>query len=256
MSSLSDIRKIKTIIVFLSIIELKLKYRGAFLGFFWSILEPLAQLVVLYVVFGGLRSANEDFIVYLFSGLIMVHLFSRTTAQGMNSLVSKQSVILSLNIPRIIFPLSVILTVLFMIGIEVIIFFLFIIVLKIKITATIFLLPILYGILIMFATGVSLLLSVIRLYFKDIQSIWGIVGVSLIFITPVFWYVNEMPSETVTLFLINPLALIIEMAHNVILFDMLPTINEFIYATISSFAVLLIGWILFAKTEVKIAEML
>lgn len=256
MNSFVDLWKIKSTIVFLSITELKLKYRGALLGFFWSVLEPLAQLGILYLVFSALRSADENFIIYLFSGLIMIHLFSRTTVQGMNSLVNKKSIIISLNIPKIIFPLSGILTILYMVGIEVGIFFLFMIILKIEITLTILLLPVIFGILIIFATGVSLLLSIIRLYFKDIQSIWGIVVMSLIFITPVFWRVEEMPSEIVSLFLLNPLAMMMEMAHKVILYDTIPTINEFVYAIVSSFVVLLIGWILFVKTEAEIVERL
>jgi len=251
-----DLWKIRNTIVFLSITELKLKYRGAVLGFFWSVLEPLAQLGILYLVFSALRSADENFIIYLFSGLIMVHLFSRTTVQSMNSLVNKKSIIVSLNIKKIIFPLSGILTILYMVGIEVGIFFLFIIILKIEITSTILQLPLIFGLLIVFATGVSLLLSIVRLYFKDIQSIWGIVVMSLIFITPVFWHVKDMPSEIVSLFLLNPLAMMMEMSHKVILFDTLPTINEYVYAIVSSFAVLLIGWILFVKTEAKIVERL
>ena len=254
MNQFVDLWKMKSTIVFLSIIELKLKYRGTLLGFFWTILEPLAQLGILYVVFNALRSADEGFIIYLFTGLIMVHLFSRSTVLGMNSLVSKKSIIISLNIPKMIFPLSGILTILYMIGIEVFIFFLFMIILKIEITLTILLLPIIFGILIIFTTGVALMLSIIRIYFKDISSIWGIVVMSLIFITPVFWRVSEMPSEVTSLFLLNPLALLMEMAHKVILFDTIPTINEFIYAIVSSIVVLLIGRMLFVKTESKIAE--
>jgi len=256
LNSFVDLWKIKSTIVFLSITELKLKYRGALLGFFWSVLEPLAQLGILYLVFSALRSADENFIIYLFSGLIMIHLFSRTTVQGMNSLVNKKSIIISLNIQKIIFPLSGILTILYMVGIEVGIFFLFMIILKIEITLTILLLPVIFGILIIFATGVSLLLSIIRLYFKDIQSIWGIVVMSLIFITPVFWRVEDMPSEIASLFLLNPLAMMMEMAHKVILYDTIPTINEFVYAILSSFVVLLIGWMLFVKKEAEIVERL
>jgi ABC-type polysaccharide/polyol phosphate export permease len=256
LNSISDLWKIKSTILFLSITELKLKYRGAVLGFFWSVLEPLAQLGILYLVFSALRSADETFVIYLFSGLIMIHLFSRTTVQGMNSLVNKKSIIVSLNIKKIIFPLSGILTILYMIGIEVGIFFLFVIILKIEITYTILQLPFIFGLLIIFSTGVSLLLSIIRLYFKDIQSIWGIVVMSLIFITPVFWHVKDMPSEIASLFLLNPLAMMMEMAHKVILYGTLPTTNEYVYAIVSSFVVLLLGWVVFGKTESKIVEKL
>ena len=243
-------------ILFLSVMELKLRYRGAVLGFFWSVLEPLAQLGILYLVFSALRSADETFVIYLFSGLIMVHLFSRGTAQAMNSLVNKKSIILSLNIPKIVFPFSALLTNLYMIGIEFIIFFLFIFALGLKLSSTIFLLIPIVGLLIIFTAGTAMMLSVVRLYFKDIQSIWGIVVISLIFITPVFWEVKDMPADIAQIFLLNPLALIMEMGHQVILYHDIPGFEESTYAIITSFATFVVGWVLFKKIEKKIAEKL
>lgn len=248
--------KSRKIIIYLSLIELKLRYRGAFLGFFWSVLEPLAQLGILYVVFSALRSADETFVIYLFSGLIMVHLFSRGTNQAMNSLINKKSIIVSLNIPKIIFPFSSLLTNLYMIGIEFVIFFLFIAILGIQISTTILLLPAIVFLLIVFTCGMALILSIVRLYFKDIQSIWGIVVVSLIFITPVFWHVDELPQNISQIFLLNPLAVIMEMGHEVILYHTIPSFEEAAYSVVTSFATLLVGWILFKKFETKIVEKL
>ena len=125
MNSITKLWNSRQTIFFISIIDLKLRYRGTVLGFIWSVLEPLAQLGILYVVFSALRSADTSFVVYLFSGLIMIHLFARGATQGLNSLVSKKSIIISLNIPKMIFPFAGILTNLYMIGIEIIIFILY-----------------------------------------------------------------------------------------------------------------------------------
>lgn len=256
LNSLIATGKSRQVIFYLSIIELKLRYRGTFLGFFWSVLEPLAQLGILYLVFTALRSVDETFVIYLFSGLIMVHLFTKGTTQAMNSLVTKKSIIVSLNIPKIIFPLSVFLTNLYIVGIEFVIFFLFIVVLGFELSLTIFLLPAIILLLIVFTCGVALILSILRLYFKDIQSIWGIVVISLIFITPVFWEVKDMPEDIAQIFLLNPLAMIMEMGHKVILYHTIPTFEETIYSVSTSFATLFVGWILFKKIEKKIVEKL
>ncbi|MCH8860660.1 MAG: ABC transporter permease, partial [Thaumarchaeota archaeon] len=110
--------------------------------------------------------------------------------------------------------------------------------------------------LIVFTCGMSLILSIVRLYFKDIQSIWGIVVVSLIFITPVFWHVDELPQNISQIFLLNPLAVIMEMGHEVILYQTIPSFEDAAYSVVTSFATLLVGWILFKKFERKIVEKL
>ncbi len=131
-NSIIDIWKSRDIIFHISIMDLKLKYKGTMLGFLWSVLEPLVQLAVLYVIFSALRPSEENFIIYLFSGLIIIHLFARGTTSGMNSLVTKKSILLSLNIPKLIFPISSTMTNVWMFGIELIIFFMFIFVLEIQ----------------------------------------------------------------------------------------------------------------------------
>lgn len=244
----------RNIILFLSISDLKLKYRGTTFGFIWSILEPLAQLAILYAVFSAIRPTEGDFIVYLFIGLIMIHLFSRATSQSLNSLIIKKPLLLSLNIQKAIFPLSIVATNIYMFAIELGIFFTFFAFLGSGVSISFIIFPIIVGLLIIFTIGVSFLLSIIRMYFKDIQSFWGIITVSWIFITPVFWKVDDMAPEFARVFLLNPLALLMEMAHQVLLFNEIPSSGDFIYATASSFLFLIAGWYIFSKLEKKVVD--
>jgi len=239
-----------------SVLEFGQKYRGTILGFFWSVLEPLAQLLILFVVFSFLHSFEENFVVYLFSGLIMIHFFSRSTTQAMNSLSSKKSILLSINIPKIIFPISSILTNFWMFKIEIAIFFIFIILFGLTLDVTALLLFVTFGLLVILTIGTGIILTILRTYVKDIQTIWGIITMSLIFVTPVFWYVDDMPPFLAKLFLLNPLALLMEMTHDVILFNSIPTIYDFIYAIGTSFGSLIIAYVLYKKNEKKITELL
>ena len=107
---LAELWKSRQLLVYMSILEFKLRYKGTFLGFLWSVLEPLAQLGVLFAVFSFLRSYDESFLVHLFTGLIFIHLFSRSTTHAMNNMISKRSIINSVKISKQIFPLSSVLT--------------------------------------------------------------------------------------------------------------------------------------------------
>jgi len=244
------------VIFHLAITELKLRYRGTSLGFLWSVLEPIIQLGVLYVIFSAIHPTDQSFIVYLFIGLITIHFFSRSTSQGMNSIVNKKSIIISLRVPRIIFPFSIVLSNLYMFMIEIGFFIAISIMLKISITNTIIIFPIIVGLIIILTAGMTLILSSIRLYFKDVQSIWSIVTMSLIFVCPVFWHVSEMSKEIKQILFLNPLALLIEMSHQVILYGIVPTNEGIIYVVVVTIAIFIIGLTVFNKIERKMAEII
>ncbi len=248
--------KYRELLLYMSILEFKLRYKGTFLGFLWSILEPLAQLGILYVVFSFLRPADESFIIHLFNGLIIIHFFSRSSTHAMNNLIAKRSIVTSVNIPKILFPLSSMLTQLLTFIIEIVILFIFIIMFGIELTPNVlFLIPI-FLLVIILTTGVSILTSLIRLHFKDFQTIWGIITMSLIFIMPVFWYVDDMPKEVSKIFLLNPLATLIHMTHQSLLFTVTPSLQEFMYVITISFAILAVGYFVFNKKQDKMVELL
>ena len=242
-------------IFYLSILEFKVKYSGTILGLIWSVIEPVAQLVVLYVVFSVLNPSTDTLIIHLFTGLIMVQFFSRSTTQGMFSLFLKKPIILSINIPKMIFPFSSVLTQLWLFFIEIIILFIFIIYFNLEINLSFFMLIPIFGLLIVLTSGISILLSVIVSYLRDFQTVWGIITMSLIFITPVFWNVSDMPKEFSDIFLLNPLASLIEMSHQIILYNTLPSTFDILYSTIVSFGVLFLAVIIFKKTEKKLVEL-
>ena len=138
--------------------------------------------------------------------------------------------------------------------IDIAIFFMFVVILDFKLSLTIIFLPLIYGLLIVLITGISLLLSVTRIFFTDIKAIWGILTLSLIFITPVFWRLENISSELARILLLNPLALLMTMARDVIMFDTIPSNQVFLYAIISCFVILFIGWEVFSKLEKRIVE--
>ena len=95
--------------------EFKLRYKNSVLGYFWSLLEPLLMLTVLYYVFSHLMKMQiENYQLFLLLGIIIWNFLSRATSIGMNSIVGKPSLIKKIYFPRDIFVISSCLTALLM----------------------------------------------------------------------------------------------------------------------------------------------
>jgi len=91
MSLISEILNRKSLILNFAVTELKIKYRNSLLGFFWTLLEPLMYLTVIYLVMSNIMKIEiEHFEIYLLLGLIMWNMFQKATTSGLDSLVSKK----------------------------------------------------------------------------------------------------------------------------------------------------------------------
>jgi len=85
--------------------NIKLRFKGTFLGFIWAALEPLFIFLLLYIVFTSIRSSNrDDFAIYLISGIMLYHLFIRGTQSSVTIFGTNFPILISLNIRREFFP--------------------------------------------------------------------------------------------------------------------------------------------------------
>jgi len=102
-----NLMKNRALIWEFSLINIKIRFKGSYLGILWAALEPLLIFVLMYVVFTNIRvGLREDFGIYLLSGIIIYHIFTRATLGGMTSLRNNVGILKSLNIKREFFPVS------------------------------------------------------------------------------------------------------------------------------------------------------
>ena len=197
----------KSLIRELAILDLKLKYRNSILGFFWSFLEPLLMLAVLYVVFTSIfQSSIEQFPLYLLIGIIMWNMVVRGTTMSVNSIVSRGGLLTQLYLPRSIFATSSTVTATIMLGFELIVFVLFMAIFQFVPPATILLLPLILVMMFVLVLGFSLPLSVLNVYYRDVQFIWGIIMHAGFFAVPIFYTLDMLPENVKKLILLNPMA--------------------------------------------------
>lgn len=257
-------KKYQNLLKELTMKNVKLKYRHSWLGIFWSFLQPLLNMVVLSVVFGGIfGKKSEDIIcypVFLFTGRLLFTFFTSSTKQAMCSFRVNQAIIKKVYVPKYMYPLSSILSnfVTFAISllclITVWIFF--------KITgisggsglyitwyALLCFIPM--ALLLIFSTGVGLILSVIAVYFRDVEYIWDVLTQLLFYMVPILYPLQQITSNWIPIIIkINPLYSMIELFRQCVLYGQMMSWKLFLYAFVVSAVTLLIGiWFFNKKSD-------
>ncbi|MFD0697764.1 ABC transporter permease [Paenibacillus sp. GCM10027628] len=232
--------------------DLKIKYRRSFLGYLWSLLNPLLTMVVLNLVFSNLFKFDiPNYPIYMLTGQLMFNFFSEATNVAMSSVFSNASLIKKVYIPKYIFPLSKVLSslvnLLFSLGAIIIMLF----VTKVKITAAILLFPLPLIYIFLFSLGVGMLLSSISVFFRDILHLYGVLLTAWMYFTPIFYPVNIIPDKFKFIVDYNPLYYYIQYFRDIILYGKLPTIQLNLICLSTGCITLILGMIVFYKNQNK-----
>ncbi len=252
---LKELYQYRALIWNLSLSEFKLRYKNSILGYFWSLLEPLLMLTVLYLVFSNLmRVQVEHYQLFLLLGIILWNFFSRSTGIGMFSIVGKPGMIKKIYFPRDIFVISSCITALLMSLFESVVFIIFMFIFRVPISSTIMYVPLVLVLLFIFSLGVSMTLSALNVYFRDMQFIWDVFMQAAFFATPILYTLEMFPENLRTIALLNPMARIIISARNTIIYSTPATTEDMIYIGASAIFFLVLGYAVFMRLEPGFAE--
>lgn len=245
----------KSLIIQFAINDVKLRYKNSFLGFLWSFLEPLLMLAVLYFVFTNIMKTDiENYPIFLLLGLIFWYMFSRATSQGQSSLLIRAPIIKKINIRHEFFVISSCLSAFFMMAFEFAAFVVFLVALQFVPGITIIFLPLLLLDLFILSLGFAFMLSVVSVYFRDVQFIWQIILQAGFFLSPVIYTLDMFPENIRWILELNPLVAILDTAHDITLYNTLPDVDTIIRMMGSALIMLVIGYAIFRIKDKKIAE--
>ena len=218
--------KTKGILFNFAITDLKIRYRNSILGVLWSLVEPLLLLGVLFVVFSTMfRFEIPNFPIYLLLGIICWNFFKNGTTFALNSLTNRSALITQIYFPRAIPGLSAGITASIMIIFELVVLGIFMIAFGFSPPSTVILLIPILALQLLLILGVSLPLSVLNVKYKDTEFIWSVVVHAGFFLTPIFYQFDMMPDYVQNVLQYSPMVQIVTMAHHVVLFGTLPSIN-------------------------------
>ena len=247
--------KTKGILFNFAISDLKIRYRNSVLGVLWSFIEPLLLLTVLFVVFSTMfKFEIPNFPIYLLLGIITWNFFKNGTTIALNSLTNRSALITQIYFPRSIPGLSAGITAAIMLIFELVVLGIFMAAFQFTPSITILLLPLILGLQLLLVLGVALPLSVLNVKFKDTEFIWGIVVHAGFFLTPIFYQFDMLPQAIQDVLQFSPMVQVLTMAHHVVLYGILPSINTVLYAVGSISGITAIGYLIFRKYQARIAE--
>jgi len=247
--------KFKGILFNFAISDLKIRYRNSILGIFWSLIEPLLMLGVLFFVFSTMfKFEIENFPIYLLLGIICYNFFKNGTTFALNSLTNRSSLMTQIYFPRSIPGISSGVTAAIMLILELVVLGIFMIVLEFTPPITILILPLILALEFLLILGIALPLSVLNVKFKDTEFIWMVVVHAGFFLTPIFYQFDMLPDNIQSILQFSPVVQIVTMAHHVVLYGVLPSINSILYAVGSTSAIMIIGYLIFRRYQSRIVE--
>ncbi len=200
------------------------RYKGTILGMAWSILSPLLQLLVMMLVFSQLFGRNvEHYVIYLFSGNILMSYFREGTRNGMRSLTSNANIITKINVPKYLFLLSSEVQALVNFGLTVIVFFFFCILDKVDFTPTMLMLWYPALCLTVMNIGIGMILSALFVFFRDTSYFYDIFLTLLNYLSAIFYTIDRFPASAQRYFLLNPVYVMIKYWREAVISASLPS---------------------------------
>lgn len=240
--------------------DIKVRYKQTFLGIAWVVFQPLVSMVIFTVFFGNfakIPSGNLPYPLFVLCGLVFWTFFSNTLSSASSSLVSNENIIKKVYFPKVILPLSTIIT--GSVDLVINIILLFAVGLYFRFIPSLFILPVIaagYIISFLTASGLGLFFSSLNVKYRDVRYIIPFFIQLLIFLTPVIYPTSIVSSSSRRLFIFNPMATVIESMRDVI--SGAPSIDFFGLgiATLISVCIFFFGLAFFNATEKFFADII
>jgi ABC-2 type transport system permease protein len=192
----------------ISVTEFKKTYFGTVLGYVWSLLRPLLLFAVLLFVFTKIiriGSQVDHYPVLLLFNVVVFGFFQEATTQAVTSVVSQESIVRKTQFPRLVIPMSVVLTALFNLGANMVAVVIFLVAFDVSPQWTWLYFPLIIAVLFILASAAAMLLSALYVRFRDVAIIWGVAVTALFYATPVLYPFEFVPENLRQIVALNPI---------------------------------------------------
>ncbi len=242
--------------------DLRGRYKGSVLGFLWTFLNPLLQLLVYSIVFShiiGMGEKIDDYYLHLFVALIPWIFFSSSVTTGAISIITQKDMVKKIYFPREVLPIAQVTTNF------VNMLFCFIVVFAATFVsgriptqpehfvAILCLIPI-FAVEYILSLGMAFLVSSVTVYFRDMEHILGIVMMAWQYLTPVLYSYTMIPEAVRPIFDLNPMSSVIVAYRDILYYQKPPDLTTLASAFILGVLTLVVGWFTFSKLKRRFAE--
>ncbi len=238
--------------------DFKLKYRRSFLGVLWSVLNPLLMMIIMSFVFSYMfRSTVENYPLYLIVGNITFTLMSDATNGGLRSIIDAASLLKKVKVDRWVFPVQKVLSAVVNFAFSLIA--VVVVMLWYRVVPTWHLLWMFVGLflLMLFCIGISLFIGALAVFFRDMMHLWGVLLTAWTYLTPIFWDLSllttnpSVPHYVIWVVKANPMYNYLDIMRCAIVYQTSPSGTVLLIAAISSLVSIILGLLVFRRTQHK-----
>lgn len=235
--------------------DLRTRYKGSVLGFLWTFINPLFQLIVYTVVFSViLKSDIPKYYIHLFVALVPWLFFASALTSSASSIIGSKDLIKKIYFPRLIIPMSVVNGAFMNMIFSMVVVFAALIFSGIGISKYILFLPILMILEYLLALGLAFIVSALNVYFRDLEHILGIITMAWMYATPILYSIDMVPKQLLPIFNLNPMTPIIAAFRSILYYKTMPDLSHMGMIFVWSIGFIVIGYLIFQKLQKNFAE--
>ena len=241
--------------------DLRGRYKGSVLGFLWTFVNPLLQLIVYTIVFSIImRASYEQYYLFLFVALVPWMFFSSSVTDGAASILKEKDMVKKIYFPREVLPISTVTSAFVNMILTFVVVFIVVIVSGRGINPLALLcLPVVMVVEYVLCLGIALIVSSLTVYLRDLQYILGIFVMALQYMTPVMYGVDMVENSgagdwLILIFNLNPMTPIIKIYRQIIYYGEVPELGSLALALIIGIVFIVVGEVLFKKLQRGFAE--
>lgn len=233
--------------------DVKLKYRRSFLGYIWSILNPLMIMMIMVIVFSNMfRFDIESYPVYLIIGQTLFNFVNESTTLSINSIMENAPLLKKTYVPKYIFTISKVtsslVNLLFALGAMLVVF----LVCKVNFNIYFLFIPVILIQIYVFSLGLGLFLAQGAVFFRDIQHIYGAITTAWMYLTPIFYPIAALPVNIQKIVItFNPMYSYITQFRTIVMEGSMPPFYLILSGIMISLVAFMIGALAFSKTQDK-----
>jgi ABC-type polysaccharide/polyol phosphate export permease len=263
---LQELFRYRELVRNLVVSEVKARYKNSVLGFVWSLLNPLAMMLVFTVVFGVLWPNHqiEKYPIFLLCGLLPWNYFSASVIGSINSIVANGNLVKKVYFPREVLPIASVLAQLVNFLLAFLVLFVALLVFRSHLSPWLWTLPLIILIQTCFTLGIGFLLSTLHVFYRDTQMVMEVVMLAWFFVTPIFYSVQQLPASYTLwgvqldihrlLYIVNPMASLINVYRDLLYYGYRTDPDFFVRTTATALLVLVFGYWFFVRYSDRFGE--
>lgn len=237
--------------------DFKRKYRRSFLGIAWSVLNPLMMMVIMSIVFSFVFRADiENYPLYLILGNITFSFMSESTSQALMSFIDAAPLLKKVRVSRFVFPVQKVLFALVNFTFSLVAVALVMLWFRVVPTWHIIWLPVCLFLLVLFCSGIGLIVGSLAVFFRDVVHLWSVILTAWTYLTPIFWVptqlaANGAPAWVMSIVELNPMYGFVTFMRDIFLWNQNPSMQTLCLCVFWAVIMLGIGILVFRKTQHK-----